>query len=91
MLVLLPPSETKAAPARRGSPVDLERLSYPELADLRKRVLAGLIEASADPRALELLGVGASLAAEVGSILDVVLPAGAVPGPEPDAGSGPEE
>jgi uncharacterized protein len=65
VLVLLPPSESKAAPARRGRTVDLERLSFPELTDSRKRVLAALIEASARPDALERLGVGASLSHEV--------------------------
>lgn len=65
MLVLLPPSETKAAPARRGRAVDLERLSFLELTDHRKRVLAALIETSARPDALERLGVGTSLSHEV--------------------------
>jgi cytoplasmic iron level regulating protein YaaA (DUF328/UPF0246 family) len=65
VLVLLPPSESKAAPARRGRSVDHERLSFPELTGPRRQVLAALIEASARPDALERLGVGASLAEEV--------------------------
>ncbi|MBT0770954.1 peroxide stress protein YaaA [Kineosporia sp. J2-2] len=65
MLVLLPPSESKAAPAKRGRAVALEDLSFPGLTDLRKQVLEALITTSARPDALELLGVGASLAGEV--------------------------
>jgi cytoplasmic iron level regulating protein YaaA (DUF328/UPF0246 family) len=66
VLILLPPSESKAAPGRRGLAVNLEGLSFAaELTDLRKQVLQALIELSARPDALELLGVGASLQAEV--------------------------
>jgi cytoplasmic iron level regulating protein YaaA (DUF328/UPF0246 family) len=65
VLVLLPPSESKAVPAKRGKPVELERLSFPELTDLRKQVLEALTEVSARPDALVRLGVGASLADEV--------------------------
>jgi len=65
VLVLLPPSESKSAPAHRGRPVDLQRLSFPELTDLRQRVLEALITTSARPDARTLLGVGASLADEV--------------------------
>ena len=65
MLVLLPPSESKAVPPRRGTAVDHDRLSFPELTDLRRRVLAALIETSARPDALALLDVGASLTDEV--------------------------
>ena len=65
MLVLLPPSESKAVPPRRGAAVDLDRLSFPELTDVRKRVLEALRETSAHPQALTRLGVGASLADEV--------------------------
>jgi uncharacterized protein len=65
VLVLLPPSESKAVPPRRGAALDLDRLSFPELTDARKRVLEVLIDTSARPDALVLLGVGASLAEEV--------------------------
>jgi uncharacterized protein len=65
VLVLLPPSESKAVPPRRGTAVDHHRLSFPELTDLRKRVLEALIETSARPDALTLLSVGASLTDEV--------------------------
>ncbi|GAB2676737.1 YaaA family protein [Thalassiella azotivora] len=64
MLVLLPPSEGKAS-RRRGTPVVPRTLSRPELTDARLQVLDALEKVSAHPDALELLDVGASLAAEV--------------------------
>ncbi|MBO1750654.1 peroxide stress protein YaaA [Actinotalea sp. BY-33] len=70
MLVLLPPSEGKTAP-RRGKPVDLSSLSAPGLTEPRTRVLEALLEASARPDAVDLLGVGPSLAAEVERNLDL--------------------
>ncbi len=65
MLILLPPSETKAAPPRRGRAVDLAALSLPELTATRVAVRDALVRASGAPGALALLGVGASLGAEV--------------------------
>ena len=65
MLILLPPSEGKAAPRRRGRPVDLAGLGLPELTPTRATVQDALVAASAGPDALALLGVGESLAAEV--------------------------
>ncbi len=65
MLVLLPPSEGKAPPARRGRPVDVAALSFPELTPLREKVLDALVETSARPDAPGLLGTGDSLAADV--------------------------
>ncbi len=65
MLILLPPSEGKAAPARRGRPVDLAGLSSPELTEARTTVREALSRVSAGPEALTVLGVGAGLAAEV--------------------------
>lgn len=64
MLILLPPSEGKTAPAS-GAPVDLEALSNPGLADARQRVGDVLAKVSGQRNALEALGAGASLAAEV--------------------------
>lgn len=64
MLVLLPPSEGKLAPAR-GPRFDLDRLSAPALTTARRRVLDALVAASAQPDAEHLLGVGPSLADEV--------------------------
>jgi uncharacterized protein len=65
VLVLLPPSESKAPPPQRGRPVDVEALSFPQLTAMRLRVLAALACASAEPDAVSRLGVGASLAGEV--------------------------
>ena len=65
MLILLPPSEGKAAPRRRGRPVDLTSLGLPELTPTRAVVRDALVAASARPDALGLLGVGEGLRAEV--------------------------
>ncbi|MBQ1443778.1 MAG: peroxide stress protein YaaA [Renibacterium sp.] len=64
MLILLPPSEGKT-PAPQGRPLALDELSFPQLTAARDRVHSALAEVSAHPEALERLGVGASLAAEV--------------------------
>lgn len=65
MLLLLPPSEGKATPPRRAPRLELTRLSFPELTDARAAMLDLLGAASGRPEALDRLGVGASLAAEV--------------------------
>jgi len=65
VLVLLPPSEGKTPAPDGAAPVDLAALSAPELNDARRRVLAALRRASARRDALEVLGVGPGLAAEV--------------------------
>ncbi|MEL4357731.1 MULTISPECIES: YaaA family protein [unclassified Luteococcus] len=64
MLVLLPPSEGKAT-TRRGRPMDLAALSLPELTGARRQVLDALATVSAQPDALTVLKVGASLADDV--------------------------
>lgn len=65
VLILLPPSESKASPARRGRPLDVDALSFPQLAPTRRKVLAALIETCSRDDAARLLGVGDGLAAEV--------------------------
>lgn len=65
MLILLPPSESKAAPARRGRPVDVGALSFPELTPTRERLLDALVATSGAPDALRRLFVGPSLADDV--------------------------
>lgn len=64
MLVLLPPSEGKSAPAA-GPVLDLTALSAPELTAHRREVLDALIAVSATAQAARVLGVGASLTDEV--------------------------
>lgn len=64
VLVLLPPSETKAGRAR-GRAIDLASLSLPGLAEARHRVLRAVAAASERPDALEVLQVPKSLGAEV--------------------------
>ncbi|MGY1665068.1 peroxide stress protein YaaA [Geodermatophilus sp. SYSU D00696] len=50
MLVLLPPSETKA-PDGDGAPLDLGALSVPELTPVRERLVSALVTLAADPAA----------------------------------------
>ena len=64
VLILLPPSEGKTAHAE-GAPFDIDDLSFPELSGERRLVLDALADVSARDDALDLLGVGASLANEV--------------------------
>ncbi len=66
MLILLPPSEGKAA-ARRGAPLDLARLSSPGLTEAREQVLDALVElCRGDPdRARQVLGLGPTQADDV--------------------------
>ncbi|GAA3819851.1 UPF0246 protein [Cellulomonas soli] len=65
VLVLLPPSEGKTAPPATGPTLDLHALSSPALTEARERVLDALVQVSGRPGALEVLGVGPGLAAEV--------------------------
>lgn len=70
MLILLPPSEGKVTP-RRGRPLDLTRLSAPELNPTRELLLTSLSAASAAPDALELLGLSARQSAHLKTNLTV--------------------
>lgn len=64
VLILLPPSETKAT-VRRGKPLDPARLSFPALAPTRAAVLDALTRVSGEPDATQRLGVPPSLGAVV--------------------------
>lgn len=64
MLILLPPSESKATRAR-GAQLRWDRLSAPELTVARREVAAALAAASARIDATVVLGVSANLAREV--------------------------
>ncbi|QZY30334.1 peroxide stress protein YaaA [Nocardioides coralli] len=57
MLILLPPSEGKTAPAR-GKPLDLAALSHPTLGEVRRRVLDALVATSHREDAADVLGLG---------------------------------
>lgn len=64
MLILLPPSEGKTA-AWKGRPFELDELHFAELSGARREILDVLARVSSGKDALEVLGVGASLAADV--------------------------
>ncbi len=67
MLVLLPPSEGKSTSRRRSAPVDVDRLSFPELNATRERLLDDLVALcdGDQHKAREVLGLPPGLAAEV--------------------------
>jgi uncharacterized protein len=64
VLILLPPSESKAN-RRRGRPADPATWSFPSLTPTRERVAAALVETSRSPDATALLGVSEALLADV--------------------------
>jgi cytoplasmic iron level regulating protein YaaA (DUF328/UPF0246 family) len=64
VLILLPPSEGKAA-ATAGPALDLAALSFPQLTRTRERMLERLIRISGQRNALALLGLPPGLAAQV--------------------------
>lgn len=67
MLIVLPPSEGKYAPAR-GRRLDLDTLSFPELTRPRDEVLSALIDlcSSGEPdTGIQVLGLGPTQAGEV--------------------------
>jgi cytoplasmic iron level regulating protein YaaA (DUF328/UPF0246 family) len=57
VLILLPPSEGKSSP-RRGNPLSLDRLDFPELTSARTKVLEALIELSGTEQAGTVLDLG---------------------------------
>jgi uncharacterized protein len=64
VLILVPPSEGKATRSR-GTPMRLDRLGLAVLNPARQAMMVALAQASGRPDALDVLGVGASLADEV--------------------------
>ena len=64
MLILLPPSESKAN-RQRGRAADPSTWSFPELGPTRARVARALVEVSRSPEAPGLLGVSPGLLDEV--------------------------
>lgn len=64
VLILLPPSEGKTQ-RRRGRPLDLGDLSFPELTPVREDVIDAVAAVSAAPDAHEVLGVSPNLVEEV--------------------------
>lgn len=70
MLILLPPSEGKAVGAR-GTSIDLDRLSFPELSQTRRRVADALVAASARPDALAVLDAPRGAADRVASNVEL--------------------
>jgi cytoplasmic iron level regulating protein YaaA (DUF328/UPF0246 family) len=65
MLVLLPPSETKA-PGGDGGPLEPDELSFPECYPVREKVAGALVDLAADvPASLAALGLSARQEFEV--------------------------
>jgi cytoplasmic iron level regulating protein YaaA (DUF328/UPF0246 family) len=70
VLILLPPSESKTG-RRRGNPVDLKKLSFPELTPVREQVMDALERVSRGADAPEALGVSANLRDDIGRNLEL--------------------
>ena len=73
MLILPPPSEGKHVPAR-GAALDLATLTFPELAEPRRRVLHELVTlcSEAPERARDVLGLSPGQAPEVARDADLL-------------------
>ena len=63
--MLLPPSEGKTPAPRTGPRLALDALAHPGLTPVRRTVLEALVEVSARPDALAVLGVGAGVGDQV--------------------------
>ncbi|WP_170222598.1 YaaA family protein [Rarobacter faecitabidus] len=70
MLILLPPSETKAVP-ESGARLELSSLAVPELTAPRRKVMAALANASKRRDAPEVLKVSPNLTAQIRANLDL--------------------
>ena len=65
MLIVVPPSETKARTQASGPPVDLDALSFPELNPTRERLIDAIAFTSEHPEALRRLHVRPSFEPDV--------------------------
>ena len=64
MLILLPPSEGKTG-AKRGRPLDLDTLSFPELTAMRRAVVDDIVAASGRSDASAVLGINPNLVDQI--------------------------